>query len=463
MTQNKQNILLVDDLKENLQVLDKILSNHGYKVRKTLDPETALLACQSSQPDLVILDIRMPKMDGYTVCQRLKSNLLTSDIPVIFISALNDVLDKVKAFQVGGADYVSKPFQEEEVLARVKHQLLLKQQRKNLEAEIKKRQKKEEELQQEIFRHQQTTEILYQSRAFISSILNHSLDGIAALEAVRDPKTGNIEDFRCLLVNPVIANILDRSKDQLIGKILFKRIVSRIDPYLISKVVEVVETGHSFKEDFYYKTEHQEAWYHVIAVKLGDGVSLTIRDVTERKLLELQLSHANKELKNLAIVDGLTQLKNRFYFDQRFEQEWRRCMRESQHLALIMCDVDYFKSYNDTYGHPMGDECLKQVADVIQGIIKRPSDLAARYGGEEFILLLANTSLEGALRIAESVRQGVEVLRIPHERSPISPHVTLSCGVATMIPTLDALSGTLLYMADQALYEAKNRGRNQVV
>ncbi|WP_017302877.1 diguanylate cyclase domain-containing protein [Spirulina subsalsa] len=463
MTGNQENILIVDDLKENLQVLSKILSKYDYKVRKTLDGETALLACESSQPDLVILDVRMPGMDGYTVCKQLKSNPLTSDIPVIFISALNDVLDKVKAFHVGGADYLTKPFQQEEVLARVKHQLLLQRQRKTLESEIKKRQEKEEELRTELLKHQQTTEILYQSRAFISSILNHSLDGITALEAIRDPKTGKIEDFRCLLVNPVIAKILDRPTDQLIGKVLFRRIMSKINPYFMTKIVEVVQTGNSLKEDFYYKTENYEAWYHVIAVKLGDGVSLTLRDVTERKFLELRLSHANQELKNLAIVDGLTQLKNRLYFDQRFEQEWRHCMRESQHLGLIMCDVDYFKLYNDTYGHPRGDSCLKQVAEVIQGIIKRPSDLAARYGGEEFILLLPNTPLEGALRVAESVQQGVEQLQIPHKRSPISPYITLSCGVASMIPTLDTLPGTLLDMADQALYEAKNRGRNQVV
>jgi diguanylate cyclase (GGDEF)-like protein len=144
-------------------------------------------------------------------------------------------------------------------------------------------------------------------------------------------------------------------------------------------------------------------------------------------------------------------------------QEWRRLQREKSPLSIIMCDVDYFKQYNDTYGHGGGDDCLKEVAKAIKASARRAADLTARYGGEEFVALLPNTPLTGALEVAKLIQQRVKSLQIPHAKSSISEYVTLSFGVASIIPTDATTPEELLLRADQSLYQAKQAGRNQIV
>lgn len=288
-SRSENKILIVDDQLSNLKVLDSVLKNNNYKVKKAMDGETALISVETDQPDLILLDIKMPNLDGYEVCQKIKSNPQTQDIPIIFISALDEVFDKVKAFEVGGVDYITKPFQEEEVLARIKSQLTIKRQQHLLE--IKQQKQKEQ-----IKLHRETEAILYQSRALISSILNSSLDGIAAMEAVRDRKTGNIIDFSCLVVNPIIARMFNQEPEDLIGILVVKKFLNKVNPHLFSAFVNLVETGASLEQDISFNNQQEQQWYHFIAVKLGDGFAITIRDITERKNLELNLAQTNKEL-----------------------------------------------------------------------------------------------------------------------------------------------------------------------
>lgn len=182
----------------------------------------------------------------------------------------------------------------------------------------------------------------------------------------------------------------------------------------------------------------------------------------ERQLSE-QLEAANRELQRLVSIDGLTQISNRRYFDEWLMQEWKRLARERQPLASILCDVDCFKNYNDTYGHQAGDECLKQVARVLDETVKRPADLAARYGGEEFVVCLPNTGVEGARAVAEEIRRGVRGLALPHESSTVDNRVTLSLGVTAQVPQPWLSASRLLTNADRALYQAKAQGRDRVV
>ena len=282
-------VLLVDDKPDNLRLLSTMLTENNYEVRRVTRGKMALKTAKAAPPDLILLDIKLPDLDGYQVCQVLKSDPVTAEIPIIFISALDDILDKVKAFTIGGVDYITKPFHVEEVLVRVKNQLMLCQQRQQLL-------EKNERLQQEI-----------KARKEIEKALQDS---------------------------------------------------------------------------------------------------------------QLQLQEANQELQRLANLDGLTQIANRRRFDQVLQEEWQRLAREQQPLSLILCDVDYFKSYNDTYGHQAGDDCLYSIAQTIRQSVNRPADLVARYGGEEFVIILPNTHVIGAEVVAKIIQQKVQDLKLVHAQSP---------------------------------------------
>ncbi|MDG2989463.1 diguanylate cyclase [Candidatus Synechococcus calcipolaris G9] len=444
----KGTILLVDDIPENLQLLGDILIRLGYTVRSVTSGKMALKTVRVKQPDIILLDIKMPEMDGYQVCEALKAEPELQHIPVIFISALDDVLDKVKAFSCGGIDYITKPFQVEEVVARIEGPLTIQRQQRQLHEEVKKRREAEE--------------VLYQSRSLLASVLNSSLNGIAAMQAVRRPATGNIEDFRCLVVNPVIARALNRDREELVGKMGFKRFLHQFEIDLFEQFVAVVETGEPIAQDLCLQGQ-DTFWYHLTAVKLGDGFAVTLQDITDRKSIEVKLQQANQKLEELANLDGLTQIANRRCFDQRIQAEWLRLSREQQPLSLIILDIDAFKAYNDFYGHLAGDDSLRLIAQAIAQTVKRPADMVARFGGEEFVILLPATDSEGAIKVAEDVQSLIAELAIPHKQSPISEMITVSLGIATLIPDTDRNSNLLIGRADEALYQAKDGGRNRYI
>ncbi len=271
----KGNILIVDDLAENLQLLTDILTKLGYKVRSVTNGKMALRTVRNNPPDVILLDIKMPEMDGYQVCSALKADEETEEIPVIFLSSLNQTNDKVKAFQIGGVDYITKPFQSEEVISRIQTQLTIQQQK--------------QQLRQEIERHQQTAEILYQSRALLANLLNSSPDGIAAMQAVRDIITGEINEFRCLVVNTVIAKLLGKKREDLMGQSSIKKQLNQLIPELFDSLVQVVETGELFEQEFCWGKDDFQKWYNFQAVKFGDGVSITVRELTNVKPVEFKL------------------------------------------------------------------------------------------------------------------------------------------------------------------------------
>lgn len=201
---------------------------------------------------------------------------------------------------------------------------------------------------------------------------------------------------------------------------------------------------------------HWQLLERELLLQLATQVAIAIQQSELYRRLEIM----NDELERIAVLDGLTQIANRRCFDRYLQQEWDRIKREKASLSLLLLDVDYFKGYNDTYGHQAGDRCLCQVAKAIQQTVQRPADLVARYGGEEFAILLPQTTAAGAIQVARSIQSAIQHLAIEHPCSTVSPWVTVSIGIATLVPSQQSRLETLIATADAALYEAKRQGRN---
>jgi diguanylate cyclase (GGDEF)-like protein len=293
---SKPKILIVDDHPINIQVLYQAFSEDHHVCMATTGKQ-ALDVCYSQQPDLILLDIEMPDMNGFEVCAKLKACAETRDIPVIFVTAHIDEETETRCFSEGAVDFISKPINRNTVRARVKTHLLLKAQ--------------------------------------------------------------------------------------------------------------------------------------------------------------------SDMLRQLVYLDGLTEVHNRRYFDEKLEQEWKLANRNDLPLSLIMIDVDFFKKYNDLYGHQAGDDCLRRVAQIIRDTFNRPTDLVARYGGEEFVCLLPNTGLAGAMEVAEIIRLRLLEQKIPHAGSTVYPFVSISLGVCCKETQSIGMPTTLVLQADLQLYQAKRNGRNQ--
>lgn len=204
---------------------------------------------------------------------------------------------------------------------------------------------------------------------------------------------------------------------------------------------------------------------HVLRNAAGEVEALVgfMFDISERKQTEQKLLQLQKQLEELSYQDGLTGVANRRMFDNRFQMEWSNAQRTSQPLSLILLDIDYFKQYNDHYGHVRGDDCLKSVGQALSGAAVRPRDLLARYGGEEFVLLLPETDAQAAAQVAERCRQLIRGQNIQHAHSQVAPQLTISLGVGTLIPGPFDQPHAFLERVDRLLYKAKHQGRNQAV
>ncbi len=449
----QERILIVDDLPENTRLLSSLLSNKGYRVDSATDGKMALSMIKTISPDLILLDIMLPVMDGYQVCRILKSQAETQRIPIIFLSGLDSEYDKVEAFRAGGADYITKPFFLEEALFRIQTQL----------STVQQQAKFQQGLNEQISERKIAERELNQSRALLTGVLNSSLDGVAAFEAIRD-RHGQIVDFRWLIANPVAAMTLGKTTQTLKGRRLFvEESPGHLFDGLFEAFTQVVETCTVLEKEHFHDSLSLPAWFYIVAVKLGDGFAITFRDISDRKQIEDTLKQTNLRLTYQANIDSLTQIANRRRFDEYIAQEWSRCARDREYLSLILCDVDYFKSFNDTYGHQAGDNCLYEVAQGIERAVKRPADIAFRYGGEEFAVVLPHTEGAGSLKVAEDIRRQIQDLQIHHASSQISNIISLSLGVTSIIPDSRSSPHILIATADDALYDAKLKGRDRII
>jgi diguanylate cyclase (GGDEF)-like protein/PAS domain S-box-containing protein len=270
-------------------------------------------------------------------------------------------------------------------------------------------------------------------------------------------------------ISPAVSTILGWHPEELTGH-TYHQIVHPEDVTALEKMMDTCRDGAATEPLIYRcrKKDGSYAWmeasmrlYHDEATNEPIGFVNVVRDVSNRKAAEDELTHAFRLVENLAMVDGLTGIANRRRFDETMDREWRRAMRDGSLLSLLMIDVDHFKPYNDIYGHVLGDACLRRIAEAAQNVIHRSSDLFARYGGEEFVVVLPNTDRNGALLVAEQIRRAVEMCGLPHSGNPHGV-VTISIGCATLALAHNSDATALVEAADQAMYQAKSAGRNRV-
>lgn len=263
--------------------------------------------------------------------------------------------------------------------------------------------------------------------------------------------------------NPQILTMLGYKEQELIGRNV-SSLVHADDYQVVPSQLGKLHSGETIKVERRLKTV---SGIYVMCEESGKKLKdnliiLLYSDITERKIAEMALERANQALDRLAHIDGLTHVANRRRFDKVLENEWLRMYREKKPLSLILADVDYFKQYNDKYGHQEGDDCLVRVAAELTSVIHRPGDLVARYGGEEFVIVLPDTDEAGCLKIAKTMNEKVEGMKIEHADSSVSAYVTISLGVSTITPETTDNWSNFIGMADRAMYRAKNEGRNRV-
>jgi diguanylate cyclase (GGDEF)-like protein/PAS domain S-box-containing protein len=417
----KPAVLIVDEAPDNLAPLRDMMLRQGYDTFVAASGERALEIAQRAKPDLILLDAVMPDMDGLEACRRLKAQPATARIPVILMSARSETEDIVAGFDIGAADYIPKPLRMEEVCARVRAQLRLSRSSRDND-----NQKEQAER--------------------LRMIVDSMDQGLLIVE-----RYGRIQ-----YANPACDRYLGYADDDLVGRSLTELLADKEAYPDGSTAMEAI--GHGTHEVLIRRRDGglRAMDLTMTPMHAADGLFVAVlHDITHHKQSEDALQRA-------AMLDPLTMIANRRQFDAFMEKEWQRAIRNTQPLSLVVLDVDHFKLYNDTLGHAAGDACLQKVAQALQAHALRPTDLAARYGGEEFVLLFAETPLDAAERLGEAIRTAVEGLKLPNPRSPTSPWLTVSVGVAAIVPTqLDDIE-QLFVCADRAMYAAKEAGRNRV-
>ncbi len=446
-------ILVVDDVVPNVKILEAKLSVEYYDVITAFNGPDALELAKDKSPDLILLDVMMPQMDGFEVCQRLKADPSTAHIPVVMVTALSETADRVQGLEAGADDFLTKPVDDVALFARVKSLLRLKM----MMDEFRLR----EETSQDLGVLSEEDGAVVEHRGRILAIDDNDFSA-SQLRQVYEEKydvtvEGDMEEALILArggdFDLAVVSMSSSSFDPL-------RLCSRIRTFEETRQLPILTLVDDSDSDKLVKG--LELGVNDYVMRPIDNNELIVRTRTQvlRKQYQDRLRHNYHRSMELAVTDGLTGLYNRRYMANHLDTLLQKARQEFKPVSVLIMDIDFFKNVNDTYGHDVGDDVLKAFSSRI-GKSVRGIDLACRFGGEEFVVVMPDTDLAVASGVAERLRR--EVAENPFSVSGGSNLLDITCSIGVTMSAPDEVTDSILKRADEALYAAKRDGRNRVV
>ncbi|MEE8274168.1 MAG: PleD family two-component system response regulator [Alphaproteobacteria bacterium] len=447
-------VLVVDDQPLNVKVLEAKLSSEYYEVISATDGAGALAAMREDKPDIVLLDIMMPGMDGFEVCRQMKADPSLVHIPVIMITALSEARDRVRGLEAGADDFLTKPINENALFARLRSLLRIKLSLDELRLRDQTSQQLGLTEDGDAAANESKARILLiedlpGDAKLVREVLSREHEVVHVTDTETALRTASIEPFDLIIIS---VELKDSDGLRLCSQ-LRSRDVTRNLPLLVliaenatTKLAKALDLGVS---DYLYKP-----------IDSNELIARTRNQVRHKRYQDILRTTYHRSI-SLAVTDTLTGLYNRLYLTSHLGSLLERVVGEDKPLAIAMIDVDHFKDVNDRHGHAVGDEVLREIAHRLDQF-SRATDLVARLGGEEFVIVMPETTVEAAQLVTARLRR--EVASAPFGTTPVEGGlaVTVSIGVAGMLGD-DDTPESLLKRADDALYAAKRGGRNRVI
>lgn len=447
-------ILVVDDVPANVKLLEAKLSNEYYDVISGKDGYEALARAKESKPDLILLDVMMPGMDGFETCSRLKKDPELAHIPVVMVTALSEPSDRVQGLEAGADDFITKPINDTALFARVKSLVRMKV----LIDELRLRDQSGAQM------------------GIMNDLMGAAMDVSGATIWLIDDDAVQCRRMKEKLDETYKVTIfedhkvaLDLAKTDDVDLIMISTQLGDIDGLRLATQVKAIERARHVPIVMLVDEQDQSLMLKALDLGVNDYliVPLDYNEMLARVKTQLRRKRYQDALKSnyqesvsMAITDGLTGLYNRHYLDTHLKNLAESSLKNKKQLSLVIMDMDHFKSVNDTYGHDVGDQVLIHLAKVMVNCF-RSADLSARYGGEEFVVLMPETDFQSAYEAAERMRKSVETTPFPVNHVVGQLSKTISIGVSNLNLD-DDTPEALLKRADKALYVAKNSGRNRV-